>query len=210
MGQHRPRRHEYQLGWWLVTCGDGDQVVPDWRGQAYEIERDMWLYLCPSCAESRDDVGEGEGRDLREYECPRCEEHTDPEIVGKHEWGDSLRRVVACNNCGLVYTRPSRNTAWVGEVYRLCTRDAGAPDNQVYVERHHNLVEGESDYCDVITSRAAAGNITDQLRADGYEYEEERGTSGSAVRVRIRVYRSDDGQPDNLLDHDDEGRSGEE
>lgn len=168
----------------MTECHDCGRVVADWRGQDYEIARDRWQYLCPSCAGGRDDIFADEGRDRGDYTCPRCGEASDIEGVGHHDRDGQRRKVIACNDCGLVYTRPCHRGTWRGELYRLATREAHAPDSMLMVETHTQGV-GE-DYADIICSTACRDHLVRTLRSEGYEYDVDRVTG---LRIRIRVYR---------------------
>lgn len=173
----------------------------DWRGKLYGVyptcpadnDRYAWQYLCPSCARDRGKEPDEKGRSPRDVSCPMCESTEGVERVGHHERKGRLRRVFACD-CGNTYTLPATNETWSDFLYQLCVSDAPCPEQFVLVDHYSG-----DDYADIICTRAGAQNIIRCLRAKGYEYDEQRGTSGSAMRVRIRVWR----------DHTDDSQSGE-
>ncbi|WP_157744256.1 hypothetical protein [Halopenitus persicus] len=100
--------------------------MQDWRGLAYEVEGNRWEYLCPECAEKRDYLDE---RAIDDVECPECGQKRDVERVGLHDVDDRRRKVLACNECGHVYTRPASraHTGAEKDLYQYLTTDARTP-----------------------------------------------------------------------------------
>jgi len=64
------------------TFDDCGRHVQDWRGLAYVVERNRWVYLCPDCAEEREYLDD---RAIDDVECPSCRSVQDVERVGLHD-----------------------------------------------------------------------------------------------------------------------------
>lgn len=79
-------------------------------------------------------------------------------------------------------------TEWTTDLYVLATRGAGVPATQVMVSSIPQH-DDEPSYADIICTLAVADDIANTLAAEDYRFKKEHGTSGSALRVRIRVFR---------------------
>jgi len=83
-------------------------------------------------------------------------------------------------------------TRWTTDLYVHATRDAGVPATQVMVTPFPQC-DDQSSYADIICTLAVADDVVDALDDKDYRYKTEHGTSGSALRVRIRVFREQQG-----------------
>jgi len=81
---------------------------------------------------------------------------------------------------------------WTADLYAHATRDAGVPATRVMVTPFPQS-DDQPDYADIICTLAVADDIVAALDAQNYRYKIRYGTSGSALRVRIRVFRNQQG-----------------
>jgi rubredoxin len=153
--------------------------VQDWRGRVYEVARNRWEYLCPDCADGRDYLSR---RGMDDVECPECGSVHDVERVGLHDVNDRRRRVLACNECGHVYTRPASraHVDAARDLYQYLVQDCYQPLPASWV-----MVPSPSTRDDevAVVVHHARGEVERLFRRLPVEYEVEE------IRDRVWVFR---------------------